>query len=120
MKRRTILTSIFAAVSLLPLRSGIASTLPPLTAYRNPGCGCCEQWAKLMTAAGFHVTIEDDANLDARRAGLMIPAELASCHIALAGGYSFEGHVPPADILKFLGEQHDGVIGLIVTGMPMG
>ena len=73
-----------------------------------------------MKVAGFEVSIEDDPNLDARRAGLRIPAELASCHIGLADGYAFEGHIPSADILKFLSDQPAGAIGLVVPGMPQG
>ena len=73
-----------------------------------------------MRAAGFDMIIEDDPNLDARRASLGIPAELASCHIALADGYAFEGHIPAADVLKFLHDRPVGAIGLVVPGMPVG
>ena len=101
-------------------RGGRAASLPAIAVYRNPGCSCCEAWVKRMVASGFKVTIEDDPNLDARRASLNIPAELASCHIALADGYAFDGHVPPADIVKFLSERPSGAFGLAVPGMPMG
>ncbi|MBI2719387.1 MAG: CopG family transcriptional regulator [Rhizobiales bacterium] len=73
-----------------------------------------------MSSAGFEVSIADDPNLDARRESLKIPAELASCHIALAEGYAFEGHVPPADIVRFLNERPSDAIGLVVPGMPAG
>ncbi len=103
MNRRSVLAGLLAATSLVLLpRSSSASTLPKLVVYRNPGCGCCEGWVQHMRAAGFEVAIEDDPNLDARRASLGIPAELSSCHIALAGAYAFEGHNPASDILKFL------------------
>lgn len=26
-------------------RPTLAAACPPITAYRNPGCGCCEKWA---------------------------------------------------------------------------
>lgn len=120
MKRRTALFSILAIASLIAPRAGRAAALPPVAVFRNPGCSCCEGWVKHMTAAGFQVSIEDDPNLDARRESLKIPAELASCHIALAEGYAFEGHIPPADIVKFLAERPTGAIGLAVPGMPMG
>lgn len=74
---------------------------------------------KHMSAAGFEVTTEDDPDLAARRQSLKIPADLASCHIALADGYAFEGHIPAEDILKFLKERQAGAIGLVVPGMPM-
>ena len=72
-----------------------------------------------MIAAGFKVTIEDDPNLAARREILKIPADLASCHIALADGYALEGHIPAGDVVKFLKERPTGAIALVVPGMPM-
>ena len=121
MNRRSALLGIFGASSFAVLpRPADASSLPKLTVYRNPGCGCCEGWVQHMKAAGFAVTIEDDPNLDARRGSLNIPAELASCHIALADGYAFEGHIPYADVVRFLKERPSGAIGLVVPGMPTG
>ncbi len=120
MNRRTTLLSFFASASvLLAPRSGGAAAFPPVVVYRNPGCGCCEGWVKHMTAAGFKVTMEDDPNLSARRESLKIPAGLASCHIAVADGYAFEGHIPVADVVKFLKERPAGAIALVVPGMPM-
>ena len=121
MNRRSALLGIFSALSYAILsHSGRANSIPRLAVYRNLGCGCCEGWVQDMKAAGFTATIEDDLNLDARRASLRIPAELASCHIALTDGYAFEGHVPSADIVKFLKERPPGAIGLVVPGMPAG
>ena len=95
MNRRTTLLSLFASASVLIVpQAGRAAAFPPVAVYRNPGCGCCEGWVKHMIAAGFTVTVEDDPNLSARRESLAIPANLASCHIALADGYAFEGHIP--------------------------
>ena len=119
MNRRTTLLSLFASASVLIVpQAGRAAAFPPVAVYRNPGCGCCEGWVKHMIAAGFTVTVEDDPNLSARRE-TAIPANLASCHIALADGYAFEGHIPVEDVLKFLTERPAGAIGLVVPGMPM-
>jgi len=121
MNRRSVLAGLLAATSLALLpRTSSASTLPKLAVYRNPGCGCCESWVQHMRTAGFEVTIEDDPDLDARRSSLGIPAELASCHIALTDGYAFEGHIPAADVVKFLRDRPAGAIGLVVPGMPTG
>ena len=95
-----------------------ATSLPQISAYRNPGCSCCEKWAKLLTQAGFTVTMEDDPALDERRAKLGVPAKLAGCHTAVMGEYIIEGHVPPEDILSFL-ERKPAARGLAVPGMPM-
>ena len=88
--------------------------------YRNPGCGCCEVWAKRMTAAGFAVNMTDDPALDQRRAKLGIPADLAGCHLSIIGDQFFEGHIPPDDITAFIFEGPVGALGLAVPGMPMG
>jgi hypothetical protein len=121
MNRRTAVFSFLVATSaLVASRSGRSAAFPKVAVYRNPGCSCCEGWVKYMRTTGFQVSIEDDADLDARRASLRIPAELASCHIALADGYAFEGHIPPVDIVKFLNERPVGAFGLVVPGMPLG
>ncbi|HUQ38036.1 MAG TPA: DUF411 domain-containing protein [Aestuariivirga sp.] len=120
MNRRTTLLSLIASASaVIAPRVGWAAAFPPVAVYRNPGCGCCEGWVKHMIAAGFKVTMEDDSNLNARRESLKIPAGLASCHIALADGYAFEGHIPVEDVVKFLKERPVGAIALVVSGMPM-
>jgi hypothetical protein len=120
MNRRSTLLYLFASTSvLIAPGAGRASALPSIAVYRNPGCGCCEGWVKHMIAAGFKVTIEEDPNLNTRRKSLKIPAELASCHIALADGYAFEGHIPAGDMVKFLNERPAGAIALVVPGMPM-
>jgi hypothetical protein len=120
MNRRSALLSLFAiATSFAGVRVGRAAALPPVMAYRNPGCGCCEKWAERMKQAGFSVTIADDPALDARRSALGVPAELASCHTALIGDYVIEGHVPPEDILSLL-DKRPLARGLAMPGMPMG
>lgn len=120
--RRQLLKIVFAiaSTSAVSSRSGLAaSASETVVAYRNPGCGCCEKWAEQMKAAGFDITMQDDADLAARKAKLGVPAQLAGCHTALIGPYVIEGHVPPADIIRFLAEQSDA-LGLAVPGMPLG
>lgn len=102
-----------------PATGSATSGLLSVTAFRNPGCGCCEKWAGLLTQAGFEVTMTDDPVLDERRAKLGVPAEIAGCHTAQMGDYIIEGHVPPEDILRFLAEK-PAARGLAVAGMPMG
>lgn len=48
-----------------------------------------------------------------------IPDTLVSCHTAVIGNYTIEGHVPAADIRRLLAEQPQAV-GLSVPGMPYG
>jgi hypothetical protein len=109
-----LLAAPFATV--LGSRKALAG-LPNVKAYRNPGCGCCEKWSGLMKDAGFAITMEDDPNLADRKASLGVPAKIAGCHTAIIGPYIIEGHVPPADIIKFLSENPKA-LGLAVPGMP--
>jgi hypothetical protein len=48
-----------------------------------------------------------------------IPMPLRSCHVALANGYAFEGHVP-ADLVKKVLAEKPKILGLAVPGMPAG
>lgn len=119
-RRCALLMCGAAAISVaLPVIGNATSRHPAVIAFRNPGCGCCEKWAGLLTQAGFEVTMTDDPALDERRARLGVPTEIAGCHTAQLGDYIIEGHVPPADILRFLAEKPTAR-GLAVAGMPMG
>ena len=114
--RRNLLAT---AISVLtpPSMNAWAATYPPIKAYRNPGCGCCEKWAAQLKQAGFDITMEDDPNLEARRIAAGVPAAIAGCHTAYMGDDIIEGHVPVDDIKRFLSEKLDAH-GLAVPGMP--
>ncbi len=86
---------------------------------RSPSCGCCSAWIAHLRQAGFSVEdklLDDLAPLKAR---LGVPADLQSCHTAMAGGYVIEGHVPAKDVLRVLAER-PAATGLAVAGMPIG
>lgn len=87
--------------------------------YKDPNCGCCDRWAKHVAAAGFSVRIEEARDLNAVRSLLGVPADLAGCHTAEAGGYLVEGHVPVGAISRLLQERPHAA-GLAVPGMPAG
>jgi hypothetical protein len=119
--RRKFVSVVVAGASGLfaqPLQ-GMAASFPAIKAYRDPGCGCCEKWVEHLKAAGFAITMEDDADLAARKVTLGIPDDLRGCHTAIVGDYIIEGHVPADDIILFLAEKPEA-IGLAVPGMPMG
>jgi hypothetical protein len=105
----------------LALVAAPAMAAGDIVMHRDPGCGCCEEWAaQVAKEFGQAVKIVNDAN----RAGLhkrlgMQPA-LASCHTAIIAGMAFEGHVPIADMKRALAERPAGVTGLAVPGMPIG
>ncbi len=89
--------------------------------HRDPGCGCCGEWARIVKAQfGRAVRIVDDANRPALMKARGVPADLASCHTAIIDGMTFEGHVPIADMKRALAQRPRGVRGLAVAGMPLG
>jgi hypothetical protein len=118
--RRTL---FFTAAALTagnaPFTSAATAELPAITAYRNPGCGCCEKWMQNLKQAGFPITMEDDPDLAARKARDGVPENMSGCHTAYMGDYVIEGHVPLEDIKRLIAEKPE-IRGLAVPGMPMG
>jgi hypothetical protein len=110
-----------AMAGLVAICLGVAPAAAEIAVHRDPGCGCCEKWAE-QVRANFkeQVRIIDDQQRGALQKRLGVPADLASCHTAIVGGYVFEGHVPIADMKKLIAEHPKGVSGLAVAGMPMG
>ena len=106
------------ASASLPALAKPAPAATPMEVWKDPNCGCCEDWVVLMEQAGFSVTVHDTGNA-AVRAKLGLPVRLGSCHTALVGGYVLEGHVPAADVRKLLAEKPKA-LGLAVPGMPVG
>ncbi|MDR2639038.1 MAG: DUF411 domain-containing protein [Helicobacteraceae bacterium] len=87
------------------------------TIYKDPNCGCCNDWIAHLQKNGFETTTIDGES-EARN-GLGIPLRYASCHTAKIGAYAIEGHVPANDILRLLKEAPEA-IGLSVPNMPIG
>jgi hypothetical protein len=96
-----------------------AGNLPPVTVWRNPGCSCCGKWVKHLRSAGFTVTMTESDKMSAIKRREGVPGNLEACHTAKVGGYTVEGHVPAADIVRLLKERPTAK-GLAVAGMPMG
>ena len=108
-------------VLALALFSAPALAAGDILMHRDPGCGCCEQWAaRVRQAFGRNVRIVDDANRTAFQRQVGLPANLVSCHTAIVDGIAFEGHVPIADMRRVLASRPKGVRGLAVAGMPVG
>lgn len=118
--RRAILAGAGALPLLLAAGTGArAATLPLVTVTKDPSCGCCGAWADHVRAAGFPVRIVESEDVDALKARLGVPAELASCHTAEVEGYVVEGHVPATALTRLLAERPPAT-GLAVPGMPAG
>jgi len=108
-------------VLALALFSTPALAAGDILMHRDPGCGCCEQWAaRVRQAFGRNVRIVDDVNRAAFQRQVGLPANLASCHTAIVDGIAFEGHVPIVDMRRVLANRPKGIRGLAVAGMPIG
>jgi len=114
--RRGALRLLGAALLAAPAARALAGV--PVEVWKDPSCGCCNDWIAHLEAHGYTVTAHDVGNTD-RRAELGMPAAYGSCHTALVGGYVLEGHVPASDIERLLRER-PAALGLAVPGMPIG
>ena len=92
-----------------------------ITVYKSPTCGCCANWVDYMKHSGFVVDAHDvdETMLEQVKTTARVPSALRSCHVALAGGYAFEGHVPADLVTKVLRDKPKAA-GLAVPGMPTG
>lgn len=117
MQRRHLLNAAIG-LSLAGTGAFAQAALPPLQVWKDPNCGCCNDWVALMRAEGFQVQVFDGGNT-AMRQRLGLPAKYGSCHTGLVGGYVVEGHVAASEVRRLLAEKPDA-IGLAVPGMPVG
>lgn len=115
-RRRAL--AIFAAGLVLPTFSASAQS-PAIAVHKDPNCGCCTGWVRHLKDAGFAVTVEETANLQAVRKRLGVPTDLAACHTAEFAGYVIEGHVPALALRQLL-DKRPAAVGLAVPGMPAG
>jgi hypothetical protein len=119
--RRTML-QLTAGAAAAPLLAGTAlAQSNSITMWRDPGCGCCVEWAKRLEAAfGAKVATVNSPNMAAIKAARGVPDDLRSCHTGMVRGVVVEGHVPAEDIKRFLARRPKGFTGLAVAGMPAG
>jgi hypothetical protein len=120
--RRTMIGLVGGAAAL-PLLAvpGRAAAPAGFVMWRDPGCGCCLEWAKRVEAAfGRKLPVVDAPNMAAVKKAQGVPAGLQSCHTALIHGLVVEGHVPPGDIKRATATPRRAMKGLAVPGMPAG
>lgn len=91
-----------------------------ITVYRDPNCGCCSLWGEVARRAGYEVRVSDHPDMASVKQRHGVPAELASCHTSVVGGYVVEGHVPMEDVARLLRERPRDIKGIAVAGMPTG
>lgn len=87
--------------------------------YKNPQCGCCDEYAKYLRQHGFRVTVTPTHNMSLISRQNGVPEKLAGCHTMLIAGYVVEGHVPVGAINKLLKERPN-IKGISLPGMPEG
>ena len=133
--RRALLArvAVMTAAAFLPrtaralgVRTAVATPLPApaaggaaITVYKSRSCGCCTNWVRHMTAAGFVVHAIDSEDVEAVKTQMGIKPEYQSCHTGLVGKYIVEGHVPADLVVRMLREKPEA-LGLAVPGMPVG
>ena len=119
--RRQLL--IFASNSIVaaPLAALADGTFPDIHVIKNPQCGCCTAWIKILIDKGFNVTSEDRSGslLTEFKIESGVPNDMMSCHTAKIDGYFIEGHVPASDIKRLIVDRPDA-LGLAVPAMPYG
>ncbi len=117
---RSILT-ILGLVLALAVSPANSAERPLATLYKNPQCGCCEQYANYLRSNGFTVKVVPTHNLSLirRQAGINIPQKLEGCHTMFIDKYVVDGHVPLKTLDKLLTERPD-IRGISLPGMPEG
>lgn len=92
---------------------------PKINVYKTATCGCCAKWVEHLKAAGFEVDVQNVPSTAEYRQKYGVPEQMQSCHTAVVGGYSIEGHVPVREIQRLL-KSGVKAKGLAVPGMPAG
>ena len=97
----------------------------PLVFFKQPECGCCDDWLRHAVSSGFDVQVQTVTTLEQAaeyKQQLKVPDDLQACHTSYTPDkrYVFEGHVPAAAIADFLSAPVAGAYGLAVPGMPIG
>ncbi len=110
--------ALVAAFGLTP-RQLHADEAVKATLYKNPQCGCCEEYAKYLGRNGFAVTVVESFDLPSVKRQNGVPEALEGCHTTIIGGYAIEGHIPVATIKRLLSEK-PSIKGISLPGMPQG
>ena len=121
LSRRQLLILASSSIVAAPLAALADGTSLDIHVVKNPQCGCCTAWIKILTDKGFNVTTEDRSGslLTEFKIESGIPKDMMSCHTAKIDGYFIEGHVPAGDIKRLIADRPDA-LGLAVPAMPYG
>lgn len=116
MKRTIKIAAVLTAVALPwpALADAIHATL-----YKNPQCGCCENYAAYLRQNGLDVEVKASNDLAEISSKAGVPPEYEGCHTTFIEGYVVDGHIPIKAIEKLLKER-PAIAGITLPGMPMG
>ena len=119
--QKLILGLLVAAVAFA---SAYMFASPPVRAeeimlYKNPQCGCCEEYADYLRQNGFTVTVKPTHDLAAMSTKVGMTDDFQGCHLAQIDNYVVSGHVPVSTINKLLTER-PAIKGITLPGMPEG
>ncbi|HET6159942.1 MAG TPA: DUF411 domain-containing protein [Dongiaceae bacterium] len=112
-------TKIATLLAAIALPGPALADAIPATLYKNPQCGCCENYAAYLRQNGFDVEVKPSNDLAEISSQAGVPAEYEGCHTAFIEGYVVDGHVPIKAIEKLLKER-PAIAGITLPGMPMG
>ena len=115
---RALIILLFAVIAL-GVAAANAEAAGPATMYKNPQCGCCEEYAKYLERNGFEIKIEPTVDLATIKKMARVPSKLEACHTLAIDGYVVEGHVPVDTLNRLLAEKPK-IRGIALPGMPMG
>lgn len=117
----SMLTLAGASLTAVAETSRSASLDVALEVYKDPNCGCCNDWIDHADERGFKVKAYNSDKMSMLKMAKGIRAQYQSCHTAIsADDYVFEGHVPARYVKRFLSAPPANAIGLSVPAMPMG
>ena len=118
--------AMFTAVFAILAAGLIYAVQPPASAdpkaatlYKNPQCGCCEEYAKYLRENGYKVTVKATHDLPLIKRQHGVAEAIEGCHTTLIDGYVVEGHVPVKTLNKLLAERPQ-IKGVSLPGMPQG
>lgn len=114
----TLASAGAAAVLAMSLNAGPLSA-ETVTLYKNPQCGCCENYADYLRENGFTVDVKPTHDLEQISKDAGISEAFQGCHTAFLGDYVVSGHVPIDVVNKMLDEQPQ-IAGITLPGMPLG
>lgn len=118
--------SILGILTALVVAAGAFFTFPAESShateaiiYKNPNCGCCENYADYLRDNGFKVSVKPTHEPSAMSGEHGVPDELQGCHLGLIDGYVVSGHVPISIVTKLL-QERPAIKGVTLAGMPLG